>query len=100
MRPATRFVNERNVIHATSAINEDRHWDAISILPVWIDAGAVAGWRCETAVWMRRWASASWRPVAAIPVDEMRGRLLGHSFPPNIAVVCQCDVCEDRAPGA
>ena len=35
------------------------------------------------------------RPVLALPVDEMRRRLLRHAFPPHVAVVGQRDVGED-----
>src|SRR3954447_15672583 len=36
-----------------------------------------------------------WRPVAALPVDEMRRWSVGEAFPPHVAVVRQCDVGED-----
>ena len=37
----------------------------------------------------------AWRPVVALPIDQVRRWLLGETFPQNIAVVGQCDVGED-----
>ena len=36
------------------------------------------------------------RPVVAVPVDQVRGRLLRHALPPDVAVVGERDVGEDR----
>ncbi len=36
------------------------------------------------------------RPVVAVPVDQVRGRLLRHALPPDVAVVGQRRVREDR----
>ena len=36
------------------------------------------------------------RPVVALPVDRVRGRLAGHALPPDVAVVGQRAVGEDR----
>ncbi len=36
------------------------------------------------------------RPIPAEPVDQMRGRLFRHPFPPYVAVVGESDVGEDR----
>ncbi len=40
--------------------------------------------------------SLSGRPVVALPVDGVRRRLAVHAFPPDVAVVGQRDVGEDR----
>ena len=39
--------------------------------------------------------AAARRPVVALPVDEVGGRLVGHALPPDVAVVGEGDVGED-----
>jgi hypothetical protein len=45
---------------------------------------------------MRRLAVAVRRPVVALPVDRVRRRLAVHALPPDVAVIRERDVGEDR----
>jgi hypothetical protein len=45
---------------------------------------------------MRRLAVAVRRPVVALPVDRVRRRLAVHAFPPDVAVIGERNVGEDR----
>src|SRR5438874_6396720 len=39
-----------------------------------------------------------WRPRPALPIRDARGRLIGHAFPPDIALGGQRDIREDDVP--
>ena len=56
------------------------HWDAgvVNRLFGWLEAS------CDVR-----------GPVVALPVDQVRGRLVGHALPPHVALVGQRDVGED-----
>ena len=87
-----------------TASTEDHGADPhpFGIFPVGIDDRAVFC-RCgESAVGMARedrfalGVELAWFPILPLPVDEMRGSLFGHSLPPDVTVVGEGDVCEDR----
>ena len=66
------------------------------VLPGRVDAGALRGADGEARVGVRGEAAAAGGPVAALPIDQMRGRRIGQPLPPHVAVVRERDVGEDH----
>ena len=87
--------DERHVGGAATAEEDriDRH--ALRVLPVGGDGGALPRRGGEARVGVRGGATGRRGPVLALPVDEMRGRLVGQALPPHIAVIGERDVGED-----
>ena len=72
----------------------DRH--ALRVLPLGRDHRALARGRGEARVRVRGRLALLRRPRLAEPVGELRGDLLGHLLPPDVAVGRERDVGEDR----
>ena len=72
----------------------DRH--AGGVLPLRRDRGALRCRRRETRVGVRGRGLRLGRPVVALPVDRVRGRLARQPLPPDVAVVGERAVGEDR----
>ena len=96
MLPVERLAHERHDRRAAAAEQDrvDRH--AGRVLPLGGDRRALRGRRGEARVRVRGRRLGVRRPVVAVPVDQVRGRLLGHALPPDVAVVGQRAVGEDR----
>ena len=101
VRPVEGLENERHRRGAASAENDRADWHAGGVFPLGVDHRAIPRWRGEAAVRVAGengfavLVGLAWLPIPAVPVDEMRGRLLGHSFPPDIAVVGEGDIGEN-----
>ena len=76
------------------AEDERAHGHAARVLPLGIDRRALRSRRREARVGVRRGLGGRGRPVAAVPVDQVCGRI-AHPFPPHVPFVGQGDVGED-----
>ncbi len=93
--PVERLEHQGEGAREAPAEHEGRNRHAGRIFPRRIDAGALRDRDREARIGMRRGPPATGRPVLAAPIDQMRRRRVGHSFPPHIAVVGQRDIGED-----
>ena len=93
--PVEGLGDERDVRRATAAEQDrvDRH--AGGILPVGGDGRALARGRRESRIRVARRLARGGRPVLALPVDEMRGRLVRQALPPDVAVIGEGNVRVD-----
>src|SRR6185503_7618106 len=71
-------------------------WHAGRVLPLLRDAWTLRRGCGEARVRMRGRLVRVGGPFVALPVDRMLGRLAGHPLPPDVPVVGQGTVREDR----
>ncbi|KAG0776524.1 hypothetical protein G6F22_012509 [Rhizopus arrhizus] len=97
--PVARLGYQRHRGGAAAAEDEGVDDHAFGVFPFRIDGRALRGRRGETRVRVRGLAAGfardGGRPVLALPVDQVRGRRVGHAFPPDVAVIGQRHVGED-----
>lgn len=94
-RPVEGLIDEWHDAAAAATENKGRDRHALWVIVGGIDRWALTDRRRETRIRMRRLAPTVRRPVLLLPIDQMGGWLLGHSFPPDVAVVGQGNVGED-----
>ena len=96
MLPVERLAHQRHDGRASPAEQErvDRH--AGRVVPLGRDHRALGGRDAKARVRVRGRARRRGRPVAALPVDQVARHVVGHALPPDVPVVGQCAVCEDR----
>ena len=97
--PARRLDDQRHGGRAPAAEHERRDRHARRVLPGGIHRRALRRRHREARVGVRRQAAflaVGRRPGLALPVDELRRRLVGHAFPPHVAVGRERDVGEDH----
>ncbi len=94
--PVERLGDEGHRARPPAAEQEgvDRH--SVGVLPLGGDRGALGRGGREARVRVRRGIVGVRRPVVAVPVDRVVGRLAGHPLPPDVAVVGPGAVGEDR----
>ena len=93
--PAEALDDERHGRAAATAEDERRDRHALRVFPGRVERRALRRRGGEARVRMRCLAAAVGRPFLALPVGELRGRRVGHAFPPDVAVRRQGDVRED-----
>ncbi|CUK23122.1 Uncharacterised protein [Achromobacter sp. 2789STDY5608615] len=97
--PAAGLGHQRHGGGAAAAEDEGVDHHALRVLPLGVDRRALRRRGGETRVGMGGLATGlagdGRGPVLALPVDQVRGRRVGHAFPPDVAVVGQGDVGED-----
>ena len=97
--PVEGFIDQRHRGGAAAAEDEGRNRHALRVFPFLINRRALRSRRGKARIRVRRLAAGFLgdfrRPVLALPVDGVRRRVLGHAFPPHVAVVGQRDVGED-----
>ncbi len=105
MDPVEGLENERHRRGAASTEDHRAHRHAGGVFPIAVDKRAVFGWGREAAVRVAAQHGfpagicLAGRPVAAEPVDEVRGRFFGHALPPDIAVIGEGDIGENGVAG-
>ena len=88
--------HERHGRAATAAEDERFDGHALRIVVGRVGRRTLRHRRGEAAIGVGGLRFAARRPIFALPVDGMLGRIAVHAFPPNVAVVGECDVGEDR----
>ena len=89
----------RGCTTATKDHRADPH--SRGVLPIGINDRTISGRSGEAAVRVAtedRFAIGVLRlrrPILAFPVNQMGRRFLCHSLPPDITIICKCNVCED-----
>ena len=94
--PAGRFDHQRHRVAAPRAENKRRNRHAVGVVPLGIERRAARCRDREPRVGVRRLAPAPRAPRLALPVGEMRRRLLGHAFPPDVAIIGERDIGKDH----
>ena len=96
MLPVECLGDERHDRRPPTAEQEGVYRTPGRVLPLLGDAWALRGRRRKSRVRVRSRLVRLGRPVVALPVDRMLRRLTGHALPPDVAVVGQGAVGEDR----
>ena len=93
--PVERLANQRHNGRAATAEEKsvDRH--AGRVLPLGRNRRVLICRAGEASVGVRGRRLRARRPVVAVPVDQVIGGLVGHPFPPDVAIVGQRAVSED-----
>ena len=96
--PVEGLGNQRDGGRAATAEEDRRDWHPGRVVPFGREGRALPDRGAKARVGVRGGLARAWGPVAAFPVGEMAGWVLGHAFPPDVAVIGECDVGEDRVP--
>lgn len=80
---------------AAAAEQDGGDGNAIGVLPLGGNAGALAGGGGEAGVGMGCWRLRFWGPGLVLPVGDAGGSFFGHAFPPDVAVFGEGGVGED-----
>ncbi len=99
VRPVARLVDQRNRRRATTSEEHGRDRDALRVLPLVGDHRALRRRGAEPGVGVGGRGLGLRRPVLALPVGEVCGRLAVHALPPDVAVVGEPDIGEDGVAG-
>ena len=97
--PVEGLVDQRHGGGAAAAEDDgaDRH--ALGVFPGRVDGRALRGGSGEARIGMRGLGSGLLgdlgRPLISLPVEALRGRLVGHALPPDAAFGRERDVGED-----
>ena len=95
MVPVEGLVHERHDRGAPAAEEDRRDRHAGGVLPLGRDRRAPGAGAVKRVFGWAAGVPDAGRPVVALPVDEVRGRLVGEALPPDVAVVGEGDVGED-----
>jgi hypothetical protein len=94
VNPVARLGDQRIVVRRRPAEEDRVDRDARRVVVLGREDRALVDRLCRTGVRMARQLTRVGRPVVALPVDEVRGRL-AHALPPDVAVVGAGHVGED-----
>ena len=90
------FGDQRNVRGATTTEQDRVDRNTLGCFPFFGDNRALPSGRGEAAVRVGRGLARLRRPLLALPVDQVIGSFFSHPFPPDVTIVSQRHVGEDR----
>ena len=96
MSPVEGLCDQRHGAGAAAAEQDGADRYAFGIIPFRGDHRALGGADGEAGIGMGGGIGALGRPGTATPVGQLRGLLVGQTFPPDVAVGRQGDVGEDH----
>ena len=92
MIPIERLSHERHSGATPTAKENRRDWYALGVLPFRSNRGALRSRSGEAGIRVRSGRGALRGPGVVLPVSGPRRRLVGHAFPPHVALCGHCGV--------